>query len=365
MKKQIWLIGMIMASLLAFLVRAEDSKPADTKLDYAKITELIKQLGDEDWETRDEASQKLNEIAAQILSGLRKLKEETDVLRAEKTNYNNISEKVSEKEKELADIKSRLDNLGQAIYSATQNDDPEVKTRARQIRDRFSLPPQPVIDALNCRIDFQFSEEITLKQLVEYIEKSLPVSENKPKVKFNVNEKFNLEQCLPIYYCPAKIPIKSALRDILKTMGWSYVVKNDAVYITTIEEVAESAYANTNIYELAYKTQAIVGLIEDEYKSEKKILNVLETAKENIIIDKAHTMTDLINYLVDKYDIMIYCEVETMETVDAATIKSFSIADKPLKESLKDALGRYELFYVVKEGALWICKLGKASSESQ
>ncbi|MBI4834063.1 MAG: HEAT repeat domain-containing protein [Planctomycetes bacterium] len=61
MKKQIWLIGVILASLLVWLVRAEDAKQTNTKPDDAKINGLITQLGDDDWETREKAQKTLED----------------------------------------------------------------------------------------------------------------------------------------------------------------------------------------------------------------------------------------------------------------------------------------------------------------
>ncbi|MBI4834062.1 MAG: PD40 domain-containing protein [Planctomycetes bacterium] len=118
MKRRICLVSMILASLLVWLVRAEDAKQTNTKPDDAKINGLIKQLGDDNWETRDKAQNDLIEYGGKLFEQYKKVRNEA---------------KSKENDKELAKLLAEIKHLAESLNEASKSIDLEIKTRAIHI----------------------------------------------------------------------------------------------------------------------------------------------------------------------------------------------------------------------------------------
>ncbi|MBI4833264.1 MAG: hypothetical protein HY811_00365 [Planctomycetes bacterium] len=87
---------------------------------------------------------------------------------------------------------------------------------------------------LERRLSFPFSDGATLQQIIDYIKVSLGETWiNIITLDIDPNEQLS-------YGAQAPTPIKNALKDILKTKSWDYMIEKGVVIITTIEKVFKS-----------------------------------------------------------------------------------------------------------------------------
>jgi hypothetical protein len=102
----------------------------------AEIDRLIQQLGDDNWEKRESAHQKLIQLKEELIVKSWSLRRELLWLEGQqKTNI--------EEETQYTDIKARLIYFGDKIHQAINSPDLEVKMRAGNILEK--LPQSPII----------------------------------------------------------------------------------------------------------------------------------------------------------------------------------------------------------------------------
>ena len=125
--KKLLVIG-ILCVLCVSVVNPEDiAKPSDKQqVTSDKIKELIKQLGSDDFETREKAQKELTEYGTKLIEQYRTAKRDKN----QETSNN---------------IKKEIEKFAQSLKEGTKSNDPEIKMRANKTRQHFYTSLQPKI----------------------------------------------------------------------------------------------------------------------------------------------------------------------------------------------------------------------------
>ena len=135
--------------IIVAIASCQTTRPLETKIKAPvrdRFSELIKQLGDDDWQTREVAQQELIELGEKLIEQYRKAK---------------LTAETQRTHRKLGSLKDEITKLAEALREARQDKDAEIRLRTNLIRRHLYRLTQPKIAFVSYRDDpWRGAEEI-------------------------------------------------------------------------------------------------------------------------------------------------------------------------------------------------------------
>ncbi|MEK7450264.1 MAG: DPP IV N-terminal domain-containing protein [Planctomycetota bacterium] len=152
--RKVFSLLMVMLVIIMGNCRMKSELPTDKstgpELTLTNNQQLIKQLGAEDWQTREKAQKELIQLGEKMIEEYRKLKQQA-------TSDRKQAEKLQSK---INNLKSEIGKFTDALRESAKGNEPEIKRRVWSIRQHFYRLTQPKIAFASNRDDGGLHSEI-------------------------------------------------------------------------------------------------------------------------------------------------------------------------------------------------------------